>query len=109
MAFRIFIDEDVRTDIQESIDWYNEQKQGLGKQFFTQVKATINRLKSNPFFQIRYDDVRCLPIKRFPFMVHFTVDESQKKVVIRAYRLLMYSAFTIQAKDGLLHCPYNLI
>ena len=84
MAFRILIDEDVRTDIQESIDWYNEQKQGLGKQFYSQVKATINRLKSNPFFQIRYDDVRCLPIKRFPFMIHFTVDESQKNVVIRA-------------------------
>ncbi|RQP17747.1 type II toxin-antitoxin system RelE/ParE family toxin [Parapedobacter defluvii] len=84
MAFRILIDEDVRMDIQESIDWYNEQKQGLGKQFYTQVKATINRLRSNPFFQIRYDDVRCLPIKRFPFMIHFTVDESKKKVVVRA-------------------------
>ena len=84
MAFRILIDEDVRTDIQESIDWYNEQKHGLGKQFYTQVKATINRLKSNPFFQIRYDDVRCLPTKRFPFMIHFTVDESSNKVVIRA-------------------------
>lgn len=32
MAFRILVDEDVRTDIKESIDWYNEQKQGLGKQ-----------------------------------------------------------------------------
>lgn len=31
MAFRILIDEDARKDIQESIDWYNEQKQGLGK------------------------------------------------------------------------------
>lgn len=84
MTFRIVIDEDVRTDIQESIDWYNEQKQGLGKQFFTQVNTTINRLKSNPFFQIRYDNVRCLPIERFPFMLHFTVDESQKSVVIHA-------------------------
>lgn len=84
MGFRILIDEDARNDIQESIDWYNEQRAGLGKQFYTQVKATINRLRSTPFFQVRYEDVRCLPVKRFPFMVHFTVDETTREVVVRA-------------------------
>lgn len=84
MAFRILIDEDARNDIQESIDWYNEQKRGLGKQFYTFVKATINRLQSNPFFQVRYDDVRCLSVKRFPFMIHFTIDEMTHEVVVRA-------------------------
>lgn len=84
MAYRILIDEDARTDIQESIDWYDKQKHGLGKQFYRQVNTSINRLRSHPFFQIRYDDVRCLPIKRFPYMIHYTLDEAKQEVVIRA-------------------------
>lgn len=50
MPFRILIDEDAQTDIQESIDWYNDQKPRLGKQFIAKVTVTINRFKSNPYF-----------------------------------------------------------
>ena len=48
------------------------------------VKNAINTLKKNPFFQMRYDSVRCLPLETFPYMVHFTFDENRKLVEIFA-------------------------
>jgi toxin ParE1/3/4 len=82
--FIIKIEPAAYQDIQDGIDWYNEQQAGLGRKFLAEVKASFKQLQTNPFFQVRYDDVRCLPIKRYPFMIHFTVDEAQKQVVVRA-------------------------
>jgi len=73
-----------RTDIQEAIRWYNRQQAGLGMRFHTEVKQTFEHLRSTPFFQNRYDEVRCLPLKNFPYMVHFTVDEQAQLVVVHA-------------------------
>lgn len=83
-AFKIKIETGAHQDIQEAIDWYNQQQAGLGRKFHTEVKASFNELKSHPFFQVRYDSVRCLPQKKFPYMIHFTVDEENKWIVVRA-------------------------
>jgi toxin ParE1/3/4 len=48
------------------------------------VKASFKSLKTNPFFQVRYDEVRCLPLKTYPFMIHFTIDQADQLVVVRA-------------------------
>lgn len=84
MSFKIKIDTDAHADIQEGIHWYNKQKPGLGHKFHAEVKATLGKLKTNPFFQIRYDGVHCLPLKKFPYMVHFTIDDEKMLVIIQA-------------------------
>ena len=84
MSFTIKIEPEALKDIQESIDWYNEQQPGVGHEFHSDVKATFKKIKSNPYFQVRYDNVRCFPMKKYPFMVHFTVDDKNKTVVVRA-------------------------
>lgn len=71
-------------DIQEAIEYYDEQQVGLGKRFETALNKHFSLLESKPYFQNRYDDVHCFPIRKFPFMVHFTINETQKMVVIRA-------------------------
>lgn len=84
MAFKIKIEPEARLDIQEAIDWYNNQEQGLGRKFHTQLLKRIESLSKNPYFEIRFDSVRCLPMKKFPFMIHFTLDETQNCVVVHA-------------------------
>ncbi len=84
MSFKIKIEPGVVDDIQKGISWYNKQQAGLGKKFHSELKLHIKLLKTNPFFQVRYDKVRCLPLRSFPFMIHFTVNESDNLVIIRA-------------------------
>lgn len=84
-SFTISIDEEALIDIQQGTDWYNQQLDGLGQRFQKQVKSQILSLKRNhSSYSIRYKDVRCMPIKKFPFMVHFSVDESQRIVEVFA-------------------------
>jgi hypothetical protein len=53
MRFRIKIEPEAHLDIQEGIDWYNEQQSGLGRKFHFEVKVFVEKLKINPFFQLR--------------------------------------------------------
>ncbi len=84
MSFVIRIEPEAKQDIQEAIDWYNYQQSGLGGKFYLSFLDNIQRLKTNPYYQIRYADVRCLPITKFPFMIHFTIEASSNTVIIRA-------------------------
>ncbi|MEX2602741.1 MAG: hypothetical protein WD361_00995 [Gracilimonas sp.] len=70
MPYTIKIEKEAEQDIQNGINWYNEQEFGLGRTFYTAVKQHFEKLRINPFFQIRYDNIHCLPLKRFPFMIH---------------------------------------
>ena len=84
MGYSVKIEPEALEDIQKGITWYNEAKSGLGRKFHSEVKEKIKVLKKYPYFQIRYDDVRCLPLEKYPYMLHFTIDEMNKAVIIRA-------------------------
>lgn len=84
MNFEIKIDRDAIRDIEDAIDWYETQQVGSGIKFLVLLDEHIERLKSNPFLQVKYKNVRCLPLKSYPYMIHFTVDENSMIVIIRA-------------------------
>jgi len=84
MAYKIIIEPDASLDIQKAITWYNDQGKGLGRKFFSEVNSHFNLLKENPHFENRYDNVHCLPLKKHPYMVHFTIDEVKEIVSVRS-------------------------
>ncbi len=87
MVFIIKIDEDALQDIQYITDWYNIKSKGLGTRFQLKVVSQIDSLRLNPqIYAIRYDDVRCMLITKFPFLVHYTIDE--RNFIISIYSVL---------------------
>ncbi len=53
-------------DVEQTIDYYEEQQFGLGKRFAAQLQLILNAIKRNRFFaSIRYDNIRCAAIKKF--------------------------------------------
>ncbi len=81
LKFKVQIDSDALHDIQEVTDWYNMQSAGLGSRFQKQVKQQINSLKLKAgYYSVRYSDVRCMTIKKFPFLVHYIIEDSTVKI-----------------------------
>ncbi|HZY36040.1 MAG TPA: type II toxin-antitoxin system RelE/ParE family toxin [Mucilaginibacter sp.] len=79
------IDEDALMDLQEATDWYNGRAENLGSRFKKQVKRQIAGLKKNAIgFNIRYAKIHCLPVKKFPYIIHYSVDEAKSVVKILA-------------------------
>ncbi|MCF8298374.1 MAG: hypothetical protein K9J13_12580 [Saprospiraceae bacterium] len=82
MNYSLKIKQEVFLDIQDGIEWYNSQQKGLGRRFHNAVIKEYDTLRKTPFFQVRYDGVRCLPLKKFPYMIHYIVEEDKKKIIV---------------------------
>lgn len=83
--YHIQIDDDALLDIQAATDWYNAEVPGLGSRFQEKIIEQIDSLEGNANgYNIRYADVRCMFIKTFPFMVHYTVSDSTMTVNVFA-------------------------
>jgi hypothetical protein len=83
--YQVLIDPSALIDIQKATDWYNEQLPGLGSRFKSQVVAQINLLaKSHKLYILRYKKVRCMLIRKFPYLVHFTVDANRGVIEVFA-------------------------
>jgi hypothetical protein len=46
--------------------------------------TNLKSLQINPFFHIRYDNIGCLPFEVFKYMIHFSIDEPNKTVIVLA-------------------------
>ena len=84
MKFEIIVDKRALEDIIPAVEYYENISIELGNKFKIVLDNNINTIKTNPFFAIRYKDVRCLYIKKFPFMIHFSVNEIDKVVKIHS-------------------------
>lgn len=83
MPYHLIVDPRAIGDVQQAIDYYETKEPGLGVKFESALNEQLLRLEKNPFFQTRYEDVRCLPMSKYPYMVHFTVDEVKQLIIIR--------------------------
>lgn len=84
--YKIVADPSVAIDLKEVRDFLNSRRKGYGTKFLKEYRAFLTTMETNPLFQIRYNDIHCLPLKTFKYMVHFTVDEKAK--IIHIYAVL---------------------
>jgi plasmid stabilization system protein ParE len=85
LAYSLKIDIDAFKDIQETSEWYEMQLKGLGLRYKNQTKKQINSLRKNPYlFTVKYSEVRCRKIVKFPFLIHYTIDEELKVITVFA-------------------------
>ena len=82
--FKILADERVADDLKKAIEFLESKKFGLSRQFIKDYKLAIKKLKLNPFYQVRYKQIHCLPLEKFRYMIHFKIIESENIVQIFA-------------------------
>jgi plasmid stabilization system protein ParE len=75
----------VRADIINAIDYYKTINAELAGQFLFQLREAKEYIARSPFgFQIKYNGVRTLLLKQFPYHIHYLVDDTQKQIIILA-------------------------
>jgi hypothetical protein len=82
--FKIQILTRAKLEIDEAAIYYESKSKGLGKLFYLEFKSYRKTLENTPFFEEKYNIVRTLPLRKFPYTIHFKVDESKKIVFILA-------------------------
>ncbi len=81
--YRLIFTPESRDDVKNTSEYYDTQLPGLGKIFRNEVKRQLSQLKQNPFTRsIRYDNVRFAITHKFPYSIHYTINETKDTITI---------------------------
>jgi plasmid stabilization system protein ParE len=82
MAYRIIISAKAQKEIENAIDYYALYSSNAPLHFISILKDTYDTLAANPFFRIRYKNIRALKISKFPYSLYFVINEAESAVKI---------------------------
>ena len=71
MTFNVVVEKRAIKDIQQAVDYYDEKSTKAGDNFLTEIKTFLYALETMPNYQIRYDDIHCLPLKKISISYSF--------------------------------------
>lgn len=76
MAHKIIVKPGAELDILEALEWYDkEHKDQLIDDFLERLDDELDRISKNPeHFQKRYGDIKIVFMKRFPYGIHYTLE-----------------------------------
>jgi plasmid stabilization system protein ParE len=84
MANKLIYNRFVKDDLKEINEWYKEINKELWNSFTKEFRLRINLIKENPLsFELKYNNIRIVFLKKFPYGIHFKYDE--KKNLIEIY------------------------
>jgi plasmid stabilization system protein ParE len=84
VSYKVLIEKDAQEDILATISWYNLQRSNLGDEYYQDFKNAVDYLAENPLlFRLRKLNTRKVRVsKRFPFFIHFVVEEQTETIKI---------------------------
>ena len=81
MSYEIIISIAAQLDIEQAIEWYEGQLQGLGDRVKQSLYDSLLEIESNPHLSSkRYKEIRIKYIKVFPYGIHYLVEGNEIKV-----------------------------
>ncbi len=80
MAYKIIVSPRAQKEIENAIDYYALYSTDAPVNFIAVLKEDYATLEKNPFFRVRYKNVRALKLKRFPHSLYFVINEIQSTI-----------------------------
>ena len=74
-----------RKNIRDAVNYYKAISPNLAKQFLFRLQEAKVYIARSPLgFQIKYNRVRTLLLKQFPYHIHYFIDDYKQQIVILA-------------------------
>jgi toxin ParE1/3/4 len=75
VTYRLLVRQQAKLDLRQAVRWYDQQQNGLGREFVGQVDAAMERIVDNPIqYQVVHRDIRRAILRKFPYGVFYRVD-----------------------------------
>jgi len=85
MDYQLFYLDEVIQDVRQAKEWYKEQQEGLETEFALAIERALLQLIQKPAaYSVRYKNIRIAHPKRFPYNIHFYIEQAESAVVIIA-------------------------
>lgn len=84
MAYRIIVSPRAQKEIENAIDYYALYSDNAPANFINSLHNSYNTITLNPFFKVRYKNIRAYKISKFPYTLYFTISEEQNLIRVLA-------------------------
>ncbi len=85
MIYEIIFSLTAETDLHLAFEWYEKESHGLGWEFRNEIALCLEKITDDRVsYQIYFDDIHKIFVARFPYLIYYRKNESQKKIVIAA-------------------------
>lgn len=84
MAYRIIVSPRSQKEIEHAIDYYALNSINAPKKFIQSLANAYLSLQNNPFFEIQYNSIRAIKLRKFPYSLYFVINDSNNTVRIIA-------------------------
>ncbi len=84
MTYKIHLERRALAEIDSALEYYSKINIKVLKNFNADLQKAYKIIAKNPFFQKRYKEFRVLPLKKYPYVVVFIIDEQNKSIKIFA-------------------------
>ncbi len=82
MAFDILVSPIAERNIDDAIRYYKIYSPSAAKNFRKKLFDVFKSLQINPFFTVKYRNVRAVPLKKLPYLVFFEIYEEEQIINI---------------------------
>lgn len=89
MTYKLIIAPKALKDIDKATEYYFDIQKKLAKRFTKDLKDQTKYVHKNPLhIQVRYDNIRIAHLKKFPYSIHFTIEE-QTIIILAVFNMAM--------------------
>lgn len=82
MAYNLIISPEAVRDMEKAFEYYNSFSSKAVNLFSSELQQVYDVIERNPFFQIRYKNIRAIPFKSLPYLVFFELNEKTNIIFI---------------------------
>ncbi len=77
MSYKIKLEKGAELDIDDEALFYYKTKVSvrIARNFKKEVKDTLRYIKMNPFYRFYHKDFRGIPLKKYPYIIFYKVNE----------------------------------
>ena len=85
MSYTIMFRRKALVDYDEARDWYHEKSPDLKIRFEKAISEGLKKVALHPkAYSPRFDDVRIMPLKKFPYIICYRVDDTNQIATVIA-------------------------
>lgn len=85
MTYKVVVTPDAFINIEDAIIYYKEKVSIRVAQLFIQdYKRTFKEIQKTKYFKCYFEEFRGKPLKKFPYIVFYSIDDKNKVIIIKA-------------------------
>ncbi|MFM6947427.1 MAG: type II toxin-antitoxin system RelE/ParE family toxin [Aquirufa sp.] len=84
MEYKISISNQAQIEIENAINYYALISSKTQRKFVLEIIEVYSILATNPFFSIKYKNIRSVQINKFPYSLYYTINSRNKSINVLA-------------------------